>query len=76
MQENVNLIIEEFKDSIVNTINGSNLPPAIVYYIFKDIYKDVESSYTNYLNQAKQQLAIQRREAESAAAEEETVDED
>lgn len=76
MQENINLIIEEFKDSIVNTINGSNLPPAIVYYIFKDIYKDVESSYTNYLNQAKQQLAIQRREAESAAAEEETVNED
>lgn len=76
MQENINLIIEEFKDSIVNTINGSNLPPAIVYYIFKDIYKDVESSYTNYLNQARQQLAIQRREAESAAAEEETVDED
>ena len=76
MQENINLIIEEFKDSIVNTINGSNLPPAIVYYIFKDIYKDVESSYTNYLNQARQQLAIQKREAESAAAEEETVDED
>lgn len=76
MQENINLIIEEFKDSIVNTINGSNLPPAIVYYIFKDIYKDVESSYTNYLNQARQQLAIQRREVESAAAEEETVDED
>ena len=76
MQEDINLIIENFKNSIVQMVNENNLPPAVVYYIFKDVFKDIETSYTNYLNQVrKQQKNEQIREAlsteiEPASAEE------
>lgn len=67
MQEDINLIIEDFKNNIINTINGSQLPPAVVYYIFKDINKDVETSYKNYIQQAQQRQAAAAMQQEAAA---------
>ena len=75
MQEDINLIIEEFKNNIINTINGSQLPPAIVYYIFKDINKDVEASYRNYIQQAQQRQAAAASQQEAAAPADEEIEE-
>lgn len=57
MEQNINLMIEDFKDNLINTINNAGFPPSIVYYILKDVYSNVESSYFNYLNQQKRQVA-------------------
>ena len=71
MQEDINLVIEEFKNNIINTINGSQLPPAVVYYIFKDINKDVEASYKNYIQQAQQRQAAAAMQKATAPEDEE-----
>lgn len=75
MQEDINLIIEDFKNNIINTINGSQLPPAVVYYIFKDINKDVEASYKNYIQQAQQRQAAAALQQKAAAPADEEIEE-
>ncbi len=55
-QKDINLMVEEFKQRLVDTINQSELPAAMVYYIFKDTFTNVEQSYFNYLNEASKQL--------------------
>lgn len=55
-QKDINLMVEEFKQGLVNQINQSELPAAMVYYIFKDTFTNVEQSYFNYLNEASRQL--------------------
>lgn len=62
MEQNINLMIEDFKDNLINTINNAGFPPSIVYYILKDVYSNVESSYFNYLNQQRRQLAQMQQE--------------
>jgi hypothetical protein len=57
MEQNINLMIEDFKDNLVNTINNAGFPPSIVYYILKDVYSNVESSYFSYIHQQKRQVA-------------------
>ena len=57
MEQNINLMIEDFKDNLINTINNTGFPPSIVYYILKDVYSNVESSYFSYLRQQKRQVA-------------------
>lgn len=57
MEQNIDLMIEDFKDNLVNTINNAGFPPSIVYYILKDVYSNVESSYFSYLRQQKRQVA-------------------
>lgn len=56
MEQNINLMIEDFKDNLINTINNAGFPPSIVYYILKDVYSNVESSYFSYLRQQKRQV--------------------
>lgn len=57
MEQNINLMIEDFKDNLMNVINNVGFPPSIVYYILKDVYSNVESSYFSYLHQQKRQVA-------------------
>ena len=50
-------MIEEFKYNLINIINNAGFPPSIVYYILKDVYSNVESSYFSYIRQQKRQVA-------------------
>lgn len=43
----INLQIDNFKTEMVNLINESNLPIAVVYYVLKDVFLEVESLYNN-----------------------------
>lgn len=49
----INLIAEQFQKELINLINeaGSTLPPALVYYIIKDVYNNTSKSYRAYLDQ-------------------------
>ena len=42
MKKNINLIIEDIKSQIINTINSSGLPISIIYYLMSDIYKQLD----------------------------------
>ena len=71
MDKDINLVIEDFKGSLMNTINNSGLPISVVYYIMTDLYKEVDTQYYNYINQARQQLAAAaQQQVEAAPAEE------
>ena len=48
--DNFNLINENLKNSLVQIISNSNLPVANVYFIVKDIFRDIENNYYNQIS--------------------------
>lgn len=48
--QNINLSIEELNLNIKKIIEEANLPIGIVYYIFKDIFNEIEKMYYASLN--------------------------
>lgn len=77
MERDINLQIEEFKQTIVDTVNHSGLPISVAYYILKDIMNDFTDSYKNYLEQAsrrEKQEALQRQAEETVEPEMEIED--
>lgn len=46
--------MEELRQTIIAAINESRLPAEGVYYIIKDVYRDVESSYFEFLKNKKE----------------------
>lgn len=74
--QDVNLIIDDFKKSMVATINNSGLPISIVYYICKDIMNDITMNYDAYLEKARAQLAASMPAPAPADNEPEIVEEE
>ena len=70
MNHDFSLQVEEFKESIAATINRSNMPPAILYYVMKDTFKDVERSYFQYLDRVAKEEAAAAAKTENEAQEE------
>lgn len=56
MEQDISVVIEEFKQNIIDIINNSHFPPAVTYYILKDIFAITEAQYFNYLESARRQL--------------------
>ena len=72
MEKNINLIIEDIKFQIINTINNSGLPISIIYYLMSDIYKKLEVEYKSYIEQAKleeKRQALKESEEKKTAVE-------
>lgn len=46
---------ENLKQTLINTINQSNLPIGVVFYIAKSIMSDIESTYYGVLNSEAQE---------------------
>lgn len=48
--------MEQFRLELLNLINSEStqLPPEAVYYIFKDVFRDLTDSYNNYLKAQEQ----------------------
>lgn len=70
MEQDISVVIEEFKQNIIDTINNSHFPPAVTYYILKDIFATTEAQYFNYLDSVKRQqfqaAAAQQNEEENS----------
>ena len=56
MQQDINLVIEDFKDKLLDMVNNTNLPVSIIAYVFNDVNRDIQSSYHSYLSQARAAL--------------------
>ena len=70
MEKNINLIIEDIKSQIINTINSSGLPISVIYYLMSDIYKKLDVEYKSYIEQAKLE---EKRQALKESKEKETT---
>lgn len=57
MEQDINLVIEDFKNTLTSTINNSGLPISVVYYIITDLYKELDNQYYQYIRQARQAAA-------------------
>lgn len=63
--------MEEFRTNLFYLINNSQLSIDAVYYVFKDVYRELDDTYKNYLRQkaaAAQAAQAQAQEGEAAPA--------
>lgn len=51
----MNLQIENVRQDIIDVINNSQLPIGVIYYLFKDISKEVANEYNKTLMLEQQQ---------------------
>ncbi len=56
-------MMEELREKIVKDVNEANLPLDCVYYLFKDLFRDLETEYSNYIQQMK--IQKQKKDEES-----------
>lgn len=56
----INLLSQQYKNTIYDVINNCNLPASNVYYILKDVFYDVEKTYLKELKK----LSLQKQEEE------------
>ena len=58
--------MEEFRAQLLETIGNSKLPIDAIYYIFKDVYREIEEQYIPIREQffAARGVAQQNKEAE------------
>lgn len=52
----INTVMQVFKDNLAMTIKNSQLPIGIIYYVFKDVYNDIEKIYNETLEKEKQDI--------------------
>lgn len=45
--------MEELKNKLLQAVNEAQLPLEAVYYVVKDLYRDVNDTYTRYLDSKK-----------------------
>ena len=56
--------MEELKQKLLQVVNTSNLPLEAIYYIVKDLFRDVDDTYQRALRQEKQQQEMSKGEEE------------
>jgi len=50
MEDDFNYKCNKLKQDLEIIINESNMPIGAVYFIFKDVFSDIEKTYIAYLN--------------------------
>lgn len=53
---NFNYLIEDYKHSILDSIQQSQLPIGVIYYLFKDIMVEIEQAYNHTIQAELQQM--------------------
>lgn len=66
--QDVNVLMEQFKISIINLLNNNDMPIGMTYYILKDIMNEVADEYQRYLNQASRKMQEEAAAAASVAS--------
>lgn len=69
MEQDINIAIEQYKQSLIDVTNKSGLPIGIIKYVFNDINTEILAEYDRYMRQKVQE----RQAAEAAAAQQEAV---
>lgn len=67
-QKDINLVIENFREGLIQYLNSTELPPSVTFYIFKDVYQAVEKDYGTIINnlmREEQKRALMQNELQS-----------
>lgn len=57
--------MEDLRNKLIDIINGCNLPIEGIYYIFKDVFRELSDQYSVILQKRKQEeIASQEKEKE------------
>ena len=67
MEQDINIAIEQYKQSLIDITNQSGLPIGIIKYVFNDLNTEIATEYDQYMRQK-----IQERQAAAAAQKEAT----
>lgn len=72
MEQDVNILMEQYKQGLINLTQNSQLPIGVVRYIFNDVNTMINREYEAYLQEAvaaqrKQQEAMQQQPQEEAS---------
>lgn len=57
--------MEELRDELINIINECNLPIEGIYYIFKDVFRELSDQYSVVLQKQRQKEILQKEIAEN-----------
>lgn len=73
MEQDVNILMEQYRQALINVTQNSQLPIGVVRYIFNDVNTMINREYEAYLQEAvaaqrKQQEAMQQESQEEAPA--------
>ena len=56
--------MEELRDKLINIINECNLPIEGIYYIFKDVFRELSDQYSVVLQKQRQKEIAENKEKE------------
>ena len=56
--------MEELRDKLINMINECDLPIEGIYYIFKDVFRELSDQYSVVLQKQRQKETLQKEIAE------------
>lgn len=59
MEQDVNILIEQYRQALINVTQNSQLPIGVVRYIFNDVNTMINREYEVYLQEA---MAAQRKQ--------------
>lgn len=63
--------MEELRDKLINMINECNLPIEGIYYIFKDVFRELSDQYSIVLQKQRQEKISQEEITEDKKQEKE-----
>lgn len=64
MEQNINILAENFKQNLINLIQQSNLPIVLIKYIIQDLNRTIEQQYYGMLNSLMQSDTINQTDKE------------
>ena len=53
----LNTLMEDLHNKLIKDINSCNLPVGVIYYVAKDVFREIEIGY-------QKQLAVEKQQAE------------
>ena len=59
MEQDVNILMEQYRQALINVTQNSQLPIGVVRYIFNDVNTMINREYETYLQEA---MAAQRKQ--------------
>ena len=62
MEQDVNILMEQYRQGLINLTQNSQLPIGVVRYIFNDVNNMINREYETYLQEA---MAAQRKQQEA-----------
>ena len=70
--DNINLKTEKLRSDLYAIVNQSQLPIANVYFVYKDVFKDLEKLYNDVIN--KEITKMREEQKQDQGKKEEGVD--